>query len=158
MVPLDILCGNCCPPSPQLEKKLWHFLRYFSKICPKKIKWANWAIFHNNASFEMSTIDSTAPSFQTCSILFVQKQQEAKSWFPNPRKVLLPRGWFTRTLLVLKKNLLSKGSHNVLPAEIRKWYNLIVCYLFSWFLQSTVNPSRSLTRVTHYPVKKSIRE
>ena len=24
-------------PSPQLENKLWHFLRYFSKICPKKL-------------------------------------------------------------------------------------------------------------------------
>ena len=29
-------------------------------------------------------------------------------------------------LLVLKKNLLSKGSHIVFPAEIREYYNLIV--------------------------------
>ena len=102
-------------PSPQLENKLWHFLRYFSKICPKKIKWANWAIFHNNASFEMSTIDSTAPSFQTCSILFVQKQQRAKSWFPHPRKVLLPCGWFTRTPSCAKKEFAVKRFSYCIP-------------------------------------------
>ena len=31
-------------------------------------------------------------------------------------------------LLVLKKNLLSKGSHIVFPAENREWYNLFLVF------------------------------
>ena len=146
------------PLSPQLEKKLRQLLWYISKICPKNIGQSsiNWAIVRNKLL--VSVPEYVLLPLLKCPLLTVQRvfklvrfyfcrnNKRRKVDFPIQEKFSSLGDNSLIPLLVLKKNLLSKGSHIVFSAEIRECYNLIVTFFLGFCNQQF--DSQPISRLT----------